>query len=69
MSAARQAIDPVAAKPWSPPLAAPPVGPVQDVDQLLGLGTDLWADEAEFEAFLTTWRQWRDEDRAEGRQP
>jgi hypothetical protein len=59
------------AKPplWRPPAGRPPIrlgdlaGPVEDIEQLMGPGDDLWADDAEFEAFLAALRRWRREDR------
>ena len=38
-------------------------GPIEDFEQLLGEGNDLWADDAEFEAFLVELRRWRQVDR------
>lgn len=38
-------------------------GPVEDFEALLGEGTDLWVDDAEFEAFLLELRRWRRQDR------
>jgi hypothetical protein len=34
-------------------------GPVADFDALLGEGSDLWADDTEFAAFLAELRRWR----------
>ena len=41
--------------------------PVEDFEALLGSGDDLWADDAEFEAFLTELYHWRKQDRDESR--
>jgi hypothetical protein len=47
-----------------PPIVEAVVGgPVEDIEQLLGEGSDLWADDAEFEAFLVELRRWRQMDR------
>jgi hypothetical protein len=58
---------PVPAQP--PILAGQASGPVRNFDALLGEGKDLWADDAEFEAFLAALRQWRKEDREERPRP
>jgi hypothetical protein len=42
-------------------------GPVADFEGLLGEGTDLWADDAEFAAFRVELRRWRKQDRDERR--
>ncbi len=42
-------------------------GPVEDFETLLGEGTDLWADDAEFAAFLVELRRWRKLDWDENR--
>ena len=52
-----------------PPLAGPTAGPVQDFDDLLGQGDDLWADDTEFEAFLAELRRWRQQDRDQRQSP
>ena len=36
--------------------------PVEDFEALLGSGSDLWADDAEFERFLTELHRWRKQD-------
>jgi hypothetical protein len=60
---------------WRPPDSRPPIlpgaeaGRVEDIEQLLGPGDDLWADDAEFEAFLAALRRWRQEDRDASRRP
>ena len=51
------------------PVARAADGPVADFEALLGNGTDLWADDAEYEAFLAELRRWRRADCDEGRQP
>ncbi|HLW67453.1 MAG TPA: hypothetical protein VKS79_19215 [Gemmataceae bacterium] len=46
--------------PHKPPIiAAANAGIVEDFETLLGKGNDLWADDAEFEAFLAELRRWR----------
>jgi hypothetical protein len=42
-------------------------GAVEDFESLLGEGNDLWASDAEFEAFLTELRRWRQPDADESR--
>ncbi len=60
---------------WQPPdvrpliLVGPEAGPVDDFDQLLGAGDDLWADDAEFEAWLAALYRWRKEDREASHRP
>jgi hypothetical protein len=55
--------------PKLPIVAGLSAGPVEDFEALLGEGTDLWADDDEFQAFLTEWRRWRKQDRDTSRQP
>ncbi len=57
--------EPAACRPLIVPGRA--AGPVEDFEALLGEGSDLWADEHEFEAFLTELRQWRKRDRDQNR--
>jgi hypothetical protein len=52
-----------------PIVAGRDAGPVDDFEALLGTGNDLWADDAEFEAFLTALQRWRKHDRDEIRVP
>jgi hypothetical protein len=59
--------EPVPPKP--PIVPGRRTGPVEDFDTLLGEGSDLWADDAEFEAFLAELRRWRKQDRENSRQP
>jgi hypothetical protein len=60
---------------WRPPAGLPPIrqgdlaGPITDLEQLMGPGEDLWADDVEFEAFLAALRRWRREDREARRRP
>jgi len=46
-----------------PIIEAAVAGPIEDCEQLLGEGSDLWEDDAEFEAFLVELRRWREVDR------
>jgi hypothetical protein len=62
----------IADQPSSKPVThQPPIvpglnaGPVEDFDALLGEGSDLWANDAEFAAFLAELRRWRKQDRHE----
>ena len=57
----------VSGKP--PILAGRDARPVEDFEALLGSGGDLWADDAEFEAFLAELYRWRKSDRGESRAP
>ena len=66
MSAARKlASDEVPRKP--PIVPAANQGVVEDFESLLGEGSDLWASDAEFEAFLAELRRWRQPDADESR--
>jgi hypothetical protein len=56
--------------PAQPPvLTGQDAGPVRDFDSLLGEGADLWADDAEFAAFLAALRHWRKQEREESPRP
>ena len=58
-------------EPAAPPLPVAQgasAGPVVDFEALLGAGDDLWADDAEFEAFLAELRRRRQQDREQHRQ-
>jgi hypothetical protein len=64
----------IADQPSSKPVThQPPIvagmdaGPVADFDALLGEASDLWADDAEFAAFLAELRRWRKQDRDQSR--
>jgi hypothetical protein len=63
------------ASKWRPPdarpliLVGPKAGPVDDFELLLGVGDDLWADDAQFEAWLAALYRWRKEDRQTSRKP
>jgi hypothetical protein len=52
-----------------PIIPAAGAGVVDDFEALLGQGNDLWADDAEFEAFLAELRRWRQPNGDESRLP
>jgi hypothetical protein len=52
-----------------PFVAGSAAGPVQDFEDLLGQGNDLWENDADFEAFLADLRRRRQQDREQRQLP